>query len=326
MIQDSAPVLVTGGTGFVGSHLVEHLARARVPVRCVTRATSNTQWLPPSVQRIPALLTDATAMREALQGVGHVYHLAAATSSVDDAGYQRSNISLTEALLSAVRDSAPSARVVLCSTLAAGGPALDGRPLTEDDPPRPIGPYGTTKLAAERLVAGSGLDHVIVRPPAVYGPRDRDILEVFRFARFGLVPSFAPPGQLLSLVHVRDLAEGMHLAAVRGRPGQLYYVADGPPHSWGAIVDAMGAAVQRRVRFVRLPLAVGAVAARASCTVARLTAAKPLLTSERVRNMAQAAWICDDGKARRELGYAPSIGLHEGMTETARWYRSQGWM
>ncbi len=323
----NAPVaLVTGATGFVGSHLAHLLDGSGTRVRCLTRATSSSRWLPGSVERVAAGISDGETVRRALQGVSVVYHLAAATSAVDDAAYRRANIELTQALLDAIADAAPQARVLLCSTLAAGGPAADGRPLTEADPSRPIGPYGATKLAAEGLVARSGLDYVIVRPPTVYGPRDRDILAVFRFARYGVVPSFAPAGQLLSLIHVRDLAQGLHLAATRGGKGSLYYVADGPPHSWGVIVDAMGAALGRRLRFVRVPLSIGAVAARASCAVARITSSKPLLTPERVLNMAQLAWTCDDSKARRELGFQATVGMHEGMAETARWYRAQGWL
>lgn len=317
---------VTGATGFIGSHLVESLVAAGEEVRCLVRAESRMRWLPKDVEKVTVDSGDPEAMARALEAARTIYHLAAATSAVDAQGYRLANTQFTRSLVAAARQSAPRARVVLCSTLAAGGPTRNGRPLTGIEPPAPIGPYGSSKLEAERMLATSGLDYVIVRPPAVYGPRDRDILQVFRFAQRGVVPSFAPPGQLLSLVHVHDLAAGLRLAGLHGTPGVIYYLTDGPPHSWGEIVAAMGAAVQRRVQFIRLPLAVGRAAASLSCTMARLTSSKPLLTPERIGNMAEAGWTCDDARARAELGYQPFVSLEEGMKQTARWYREEGWL
>ncbi len=318
--------VVTGASGFIGSHLVELLVSTGHTVRCLVRAASRTRWLPEGVEKVTVDSADPDSMARAMEAATTIYHLAAATSAVNSEGYRLANTQFTQSLLLSVRKSAPKVRLVLCSTLAAGGPTRNGRPLTGTEPAAPIGPYGSSKLAAERMLAASGLEHVIVRPPAVYGPRDRDILQVFRFARRGVVPSFAPPGQQLSLVHVHDLAEGLRLAGLRGAPGAIYYFTDGPPHSWGEIVAAMGAAVGRNVRFVRLPLAVGAAAARVSCTLAGLTSSKPLLTLERIANMAEAGWTCDDSRARIDLGYQPSISLEQGMKQTAGWYREEGWL
>lgn len=317
---------VTGATGFVGSHLVESLAASGEQVRCLVRAESRMRWLPRGIEKVTVNSADPDLMARAVEGACMIYHLAAATSAVNSDGYRLANTQFTQSLVAAVRQSAPRARVVLCSTLAAGGPTRNGHPLTGAEPAAPIGPYGASKLEAERTLAASGLEHVIVRPPAVYGPRDRDILQVFRFAQRGVVPSFAPPGQLLSLVHVYDLASGLRLAGLLGAPGALYYLTDGPPHSWGEIVAAMGVAVQRQVRFIRLPLALGSAAARISCTVARITSSKPLLTPERIGNMAEASWTCDDTRARTELGYQPVVSLEEGMKQTASWYREEGWL
>jgi nucleoside-diphosphate-sugar epimerase len=323
-VEDHA--VVTGASGFVGSHLVDALVKAGVRTRCVLRPSSSSRWLPAAAERAVVSPGDQRSLERAVEGAHSIYHLAAATSAVNEDAYQRANVELTRTLVDAARASAPDARVILCSTLAAAGPSSNGRPRTEQDPPEPIGPYGASKLASERMLASSGLEHVIVRPPAVYGPRDRDILTVFRFARRGVVPSFAPPRQQLSLIHVLDLAESLRLAALHGRSGSLYYVADGPPHSWGEIVQTVGAAMERRVRFVRLPLAVGRLAAHSSCTLARFTGSKPMLTPERVANMAEDAWTCNDARARTELGFTPVIRLADGMAETVRWYRQEGWL
>ena len=215
---------------------------------------------------------------------------------------------------------------MFCSSLAAAGPARGGRPLTESDPPRPIGPYGASKLAAERVVASSGLRYVIVRPPTVYGPRDRDVLAAFRLAARGLAPRVGPSDQRLSLVHARDLARGLLCAAARGPGRGVFYVTDGLVHTWGAVTEAIACAVGRRARVVPIGLPLATAAGHASRLFARFTAAKPLLTPERVRDLAQADWSCDDTRARTELGYHSTVTLPQGIQETARWYEAHGWL
>lgn len=209
--------LVTGASGFVGSHLVDALVEEGWRVRCLVRTTSRLRWLPRArVELAHGALNDPPALRAALEEARVIFHLAGLTSATSPARYAAVNVEGTRALVAAMRERAPGALLVHCSSLAAAGPSLDGRPLSESDPPRPIGPYGESKLAAERLVASSGLDHVIVRPPAVYGPRDADILAVFRLAARGLALRLGPRGQRLSLVHVRDLAHGLIDAAEHG--------------------------------------------------------------------------------------------------------------
>ena len=325
--RGGAAALVTGASGFVGSHLVSALAEEQVPVRCLLRASSSRRWLPEDRCQIAfGALDDPRALREALSGVPLVFHLAGITSALSREEYFRVNLGGTRALVEAMREQAPEALLVFCSSLAAAGPAPGGRPLVETDPPHPIGPYGESKLAAERLVAGSGLRHVVVRPPAVYGPRDRDILAVFRLAARGVAPRFGPAEQRLSLVHVRDLAQGLLRAARQGAGRGVFYVSDGEAHSWRAVVGAIASALGRRVRPVRIPLLLAATAAHASRLLSRASGKRPLLTPERVRDLAQADWTCDDSRARAELGYRSHVRLGEGMRETAEWYRANGWL
>ena len=194
--------LVTGATGFVGSHLVDALVAENWRVRCLVRRSSDLRWIPQ--QRIELAyggLDEPAALGNALGGVEVVFHLAGVTSALTRDGYFRVNVDGTRRLVEVVSKHAPGALLVLCSSLAAAGPARTGRPLTEADPPIPIGPYGESKLAAERLVGSSGLRHVIVRPPAVYGPRDRDMLHAFRLAACGWAPRIGPSSQRISLVH-----------------------------------------------------------------------------------------------------------------------------
>lgn len=319
--------LVTGATGFVGSHLVESLVQEGWRVRCLARPTSSLRWVPAdTVEVVRGSVEDPTSLRTALDRVRVVFHLAGVTSAASPAAYARVNVGGTRTVLETMAERAPEALLVFCSSLAAAGPSPDGKPLTEDDPPHPIGPYGDSKLAAERLVASSGLDHVIVRPPAVYGPRDRDILAAFRLAAKGIAVRIGSGGQRLSLVHVRDLAHALIDAAELGAGRGVFYVSDGAIHSWSEIAGAIASAVGRRVRTIRVPAVAAAGAGRASRLVARLARARPLLTPERARDLAQPSWVCDDSRARAELGYRSVFDLSSGMLDTAAWYRANGWL
>jgi dihydroflavonol-4-reductase len=318
---------VTGASGFVGSHLVDALVEEGWRVRCLVRPSSSLRWLPRErVELACAPLDEPAVLRSALGEVKVVFHLAGLTSAASPAEYHRVNVGGTRAVVEALREAAPGALLVLCSSLAAAGPSPDGRPLVESDPPLPAGPYGESKLAAERLVAGSGLDHVIVRPPAIYGPRDRDILEVFRLAARGIAVRVGRAGQRLSLVHVRDLAHGILDAAEGGAGRGVFYMSDGAIHSWGTVIDVIAAAVGRSVRVVHVPVGLALAAGHAGRALARLTGRRPLITPERARDLAQAAWVCEDSKARRELGYESAFGLAEGIEDTAAWYRDNGWL
>jgi len=215
--------VVTGASGFVGGHLLEALVGAGIAARGVWRSTSDTRWVPSQVERRTLALEHGTALREAVRDASVVFHLAAVTSSAREEDYTRVNVEGTRQVLEAVRATAPAARVVICSSLAAVGPARDGRPVREDDDPHPVSPYGRSKLAAEAVadeyVREHGLDVVVARPTAVYGPRDRDIFAVFRLVRVGIAVRVGPADQRLTMIHARDLAQGLLLAARNGTRG-----------------------------------------------------------------------------------------------------------
>lgn len=323
--------LVTGASGFVGSHLVDALLERGWHVRCLVRRTSSLHWLSADrVELVHGNVGDASAegvaaLGRAVLGARVVFHLAALTSAARDCDYKRVNVGGTRRVTEAVARSAPEALVVFCSSLAAAGPSRDGRPVREEDEAHPVSAYGRSKLAAERALALLPVRHVVVRPPAVYGPRDVDVLAAFRLAARGLALRIGPPGQRLSLVHARDLALGLATAAGREARG-LYYMSDGVVHTWTEVVDGIAAAVGRSARVVAVPRAAALLVAHADRARARWLGGKPLLTPDRVRELSLPEWTCGDTRARRELGYASRTALEEGLGETAAWYRSHGWL
>jgi nucleoside-diphosphate-sugar epimerase len=318
--------LVTGASGFIGSHLVETLVDRDWRVRCLVRKTSRLKWLPTDdVSFINgAIDSPGEDLDRAVKGVSVVFHLAGLTSATDDALYTAVNAEGTRNVVEAMQRCAPDALLLFCSSLSAGGPA-HGRPVNETDAPAPISAYGRSKLAAEEIVAASGLDYLIVRPPAVYGPRDVDILAAFRMAVRGIALRVAPAGQRLSMIHAEDLARGLACAAEAEGRG-LYYMTDGMIHTYESITEQIARAVGKRVKTIGVPVAVAAMTSRADRLRASLLGTKPLLTPDRVLELSQADWTCDDTRARLDIDYESRITLPDGLRATAEWYRSVGWL
>lgn len=319
--------LVTGASGFIGSHLVDALLAHGWRVRCLVRKSSVLKWLPTDdVSLVNADITRGGAdLERAVRNVSVVFHLAGVTSATDDAGYTTANVEGTRYLVNAMMSAAPDALLLFVSSLAAAGPAKSERPINETDEPAPVSVYGKSKLDAERVVSDSRLDHIIVRPPAVYGPRDPDILAAFRLAGYGLALRVAPKGQRLSLVHVDDLTHGLARAAESEGRG-IYYMTDGMIHTWEHVIEQIARAVGKKPRVVSLAPAIADAISRAERMRASVLGAKPLLTPDRIVELSQANWTCDDTRARLDINYESRISLPEGLKATAAWYRSVGWL
>src|SRR6266542_4341694 len=177
-------VLVTGGTGFVGSHLVERLTAAGDRVRCIVRATSSLTYLPKSVETVRADLIGGAGLKEALESADAVFHVAGVTKAARPGDYYEGNGRAAE---NVARACPPGCRLIHVSSLAAAGPSQDGKPVGEDASPWPLTHYGKSKLEGEERVRHFAPGAVIVRPPVVYGPRDTDVLEIFRTVNRGFM-------------------------------------------------------------------------------------------------------------------------------------------
>lgn len=319
--------LVTGASGFIGSHLVEALVPRDWRVRCLVRSTSRLKWLPTDDVTLinGEIETPGDDLDRAVKNVSVVFHLAGLTSAADDESYTQVNVGGTRNVVDAMRRVAPDALMVFCSSLSAAGPASNLRPVNETDEPDPITAYGKSKLAAEQIVNDSGLESLIVRPPAVYGPRDVDILAAFRLAKRGLALRVAPPGQRLSMVYAEDLARGLVCAAEAEGRG-VYYMTDGMIHTWEGITEQVARAVGKRSRTIGVPAVVADIVSRAERMRGSVTGTKPLLTPDRALELSQMDWTCDDTRARLDIDYESSISLPDGMRLTADWYRKAGWI
>jgi len=327
--------VVTGSSGFIGSHLVDALLARGATVRALVREGSAMDAIDPRVERSVVDLLDSRSVREApaWKGATHVFHLGGVTKRRTLVEFRSGNVVPTANLLAAAAAHAGSTppRIVLVSSQAAAGPASSpDRSVREEDPPRPIEGYGQSKLEAEqatRLYEGA-LPMTIVRPAAVYGPRDRDFLRVFRLATRPVALHAIPRDHAFSIVHVADVvsalvAAGEHPNAV----GRTYFVANDAPTSWRELYAEIGraAGVTPRVQL-QIPLPVIALAGHAGDAVSALTGWHSLANGHKTRLARPRWWLCDASRARAELGWNPQLTLQQGVEDTYLWYLQAGWM
>ena len=332
-----ARVLVTGGNGFVGSHLVERLVSLGHEVTCLVRKTSDLTWL----KGLPVRLAygealDPPSLPAAVEGQEYVFHAAGATRAWDEKAYIETNSVGTLNMLRACAARKNSIRkFLLVSSQAAAGPSPNGIMITEDMPPRPISAYGRSKLLAEKIAHKfeDRLPVAIVRPTDVYGPRDRDGLYFFQDAKrhVATIVGFRPAK--LIATYVTDVAEGIALAGLSDKSaGRTYFICSDKAHTWDEVIDAIAEAVGTRVVKVRLHGATVKMLGRWIKSAASLQRAlglrkrPPMLTVSRTIEVAERYWNCSCERAKKELGFAPKIDLKEGARMTAQWYRAQGWL
>jgi nucleoside-diphosphate-sugar epimerase len=216
---------------------------------------------------------------------------------------------------------------VLVSSMAAAGPARVGTPLVGTEPPRPVTAYGRSKLGAEQVVIRGKLPWVVVRPPTVYGPRDREVLKVFQTIRWGIAPVFGNGTQELSAVHAADLAQALVAAGTSAAVvGHYYYACHPEVFTSGAFVRAIAKVMGRKARVLPIPSAVGRAALAVTETAARLTGKPTILTTDKANEFFQAAWTGDPSALTRDTGWRATRDLRTGLTQTYTWYREAGWL
>lgn len=323
--------LVTGATGFVGSHMVELLLAENNEVVCPVRNVSALCNSPGACATVIAM----ERLEETLtQGppFDYVIHLAASTRSLDYDEYRRANVDYTRRLLehfSAEDRAQVLKRFVFVSSQAAGGPSRDASPVRESDPVRPVSLYGRSKAEAEALVMSfrDRFPVTVIRPSTVFGPRDVDVLGVFRTAKFGFVTYIAGPDRLLSIVYVEDLVNGILRAALAPEArDQIYFMANPEPVVWREFSLLIAETLGRRVVAVPVPLSLIRMVSLGGDILGRIRGAAVLFRSEKLVEMKQLAWVCSSEKARRDLGWEPVVPLKEAVRRTAQWYKDHKWL
>ncbi|MGC8652452.1 MAG: NAD-dependent epimerase/dehydratase family protein [Candidatus Kryptoniota bacterium] len=323
--------LVTGSTGFVGSHLVEKLLQRGYEVRCFVRPDTRLEYinnLP--VEFFHGDYSHNESLKRAVNGIDYVFHVGGVTKSKTKDGYFKGNYLSTVKLLEAIlSENSSLRRFVLISSQAAVGPGDCDQPVNEETPCRPITTYGLSKLKAEEecLSVKERLPLTIIRPPAVYGPRDRDIFEFFNSANKHIIAISGFGRKILSLIHVYDLVEGITIAAENPRAvGQIYFIANSEIYDWDTIASITKEIIGKWAVRVHVPHPVIYTIAAISELVSRIRGRAALINFEKARDMVQKNWTCSPAKAERELGYRARLTIEEGIENTIRWYKQNNWM
>ncbi len=324
-------IALTGATGFLGSHIADTLLERGYRVRASVRATSSLRWLEgKSVETLPVDLTDPGDCRRFLQGTSGIIHCAGVVTAPSEEIYHRANVTTTARLLEAAAtawaggEASPS--FVLISSLAAHGPAGLDRPAVETDDCRPITAYGRSKLAAEELLLGDlPFRTAILRPPSLYGPRDREFLPLFRLALRGWTGRIGRKITGLSLVHGRDAAEAAVALLETGSATGPFFVDDGRRgYDWSALAEVLTGMAGRRIRSFQLPLVLMKLVSflagpsRASRS--------PVLNRDRIRDLDSPGWACDGQHLTKVTGFRPRWDAARGFADTLDFYRKENWL
>jgi nucleoside-diphosphate-sugar epimerase len=318
-------ILVTGGTGFIGSHLVERLLVRDERVRVLVRRPGLFENGAAEVSR--GDLVSGEGIARALDGVRTVIHLAGVTKALSTADYYAGNVTAAENLVRAIAAAGRTVRMVHVSSLAAIGPAPDSTGIGEDAEPYPVGHYGKSKLEGELRVRAILPDSVIVRPPVVYGPRDTDVFQMLKSINQGLVVQIAGGEKWFSAIYVSDLVDGIIAAANSPRAaGRAYFLAHPRAVSWRELGNIAARIMSRTPRVIKVPLPAAYAVGYGAELWARLTRKPGIVSREKVSEASFPYWVCDTRRAREEIGFEASTGIDEGLANSLAWYREAGWL
>ncbi len=324
-------ILLTGASGFVGSHILDSLRRRGLDTALLLRPTTNKRFITshlPDTEVRSGSISDPASLRQALSGITDVVHCAGATKAGRAQVFYEVNQAGTRNVVSAVNEKASVVRrLVHLSSVAAAGPATWEKPAREEDSPQPVSEYGKSKLAGELEIKDHcRVEYVILRPPAVYGPRDAEFLRLFRAVKNHLLPK--PVGsQALSVVYVKDLAEAAvacltHPAAAR----KTYFVAAREVVTARAVAEEIAAQMNLWTLPLPLPATVLWPLCLAQELVSRLTGKPNVLSLQKFAELRAPGWVCDPARLEREIGCTCPTALKQGIAETLSWYRENHWL
>ena len=324
-------VFLTGGTGFIGSHTAEYLLSRGLRVRCLVRPQRKSlgwlQGLP--VETVQGDLLDPASLANILEGADYIIHVAGVTKAKHPTGYYLGNVTATQNLLNAAAKVKTLKKFCYISSQTGAGPSPSGKPVTEADPCYPMTNYAKSKIAAE-AVCKEMMDRipiVIIRPPAVYGPRDTDVFEMYRYVAMGIRPIIGSSKKTLSLVYGPDLAKGIVEATLSERTtGETYYISNQDICAYSKLIDIIASFSGKKTINVYFPkwlmYAVAAVVQFVSIFIPK----PAVLNIEKARDLLQEHWDCSPQKIKDHIGFVTPTPVYEGLKRTYEWYKKNGWL
>jgi len=325
-------VFVTGGTGFIGFHLVESLLQSGHEVTCLVRETSDTSWLDQleNVQYHYGELMEPDSLTDAVKDQDWIFHLAGVVIAVNRDGYVRVNRNGTENLIRAIREHNPDIqKFVYVSSLSAGGPASPDEPRTEADPDMPVSHYGESKLLSENVLQNymAEIPITILRPGIVYGPMDVGALSFFQIVDQGWRARFIGKELYLSMIYVDDFVDALLRVAVTDEcSGNMYYLSDDEIYSMTKVQELIGEALDKKPRMLPVPRFLLYPAVFFSEIIIKTFNKPSFFNYQKIKEMTQTAWVCSPERFKKDSGFHPQYPLRAGAQMTADWYRQHGWL
>ena len=323
--------LVTGATGFVGSHLVDKLLEKNYEVYCLKRKTSSTKWLDgKNIKYVDGDLFSNEALEACIKDMDYVFHVAGVVKAKTKEGFYHGNSDSTKHLLEITYKVNPGLKkFIFVSSLAACGPAKTEKPVDENTVPDPITTYGLSKLKAEDEVYKykDKFPISIIRPPAVFGPRDTEILIYFKTFSKGLNSVIGFDAKYLSLVYVEDLADAIVLAAEnKNADGQKYFVCFDKAYNWDEIGSLTSELLGKKALKIRLPHSVLYSVGYLAELFSTFSSKPATLNIEKCKDITQLRWVCSNEKIKSELGFETKFTLEESFRKTIDWYKEMKWI
>lgn len=330
-MENKRIAVVTGANGFVGSHLVDLLIEKGFIVKCITRKSSNMKWLQgKNVEIFDCGLFDKDGLKKAFKGADYIFHVAGVVKSKKPEGYYKGNVEATKNVLeSAVEVKETIKKIVIVGSQTAAGPSLDGKPVIESLPVKPITTYGRSKAEQEKLAATfmDKLPISICRAPAIYGERDTEIFIFFNTFASGLMTTIGFDKKVISLIHVKDLVYGLYLSAIKNiSAGQTYFISSEKIYTWEEIGEVTSKVMNKKAFRVKVPHSVVYSIAAVAQFFAMFSSKAATLNIEKARDLTRKAWICSTEKAVKQLNYRQKISIEDGIKRTVDWYKKEGWL
>lgn len=323
--------VVTGASGFVGSHLVDLLLENNYTVKCIIRKTSNLKWLEgKDVELHICELTDKEGLRKVFEGADYIYHVAGVVKSKKPEGYFQGNVDTTRALLDVALELKDKIkRFVIVSSQTSSGPSAPGKPINEDSPSNPITTYGRSKLAQEELAKNymNKFPITICKVAAIYGERDTEIFIFFQTFNRGLMTMIGMHDKQVSLIHVIDVVRGLILAATSEKSkGETYFITSEKYYTWKEVGDTTSKVMNKKPLVFKVPHFIVYTIAAIAQFFSLFSSKAATLNIEKAKDLTQPAWISDYKKAFNDFGFKQEISLEEGIKRTTDWYKKMKWL